>query len=295
MTKGIRILLSIGAVCAILGLVLSVAGFCMGGRPTSIHVHWDHGPRITYRDTEDSGLFGFVVEDTPKAPSAPDAPSAPEALQAPAAPGADASAPRDVRELEVEVGAGRVEIVTGDAYALRVQGGPRYESACEDGAWRISTEDHWNSAINWNNVVFTITVPSDAQLEELSLTVGAGTLTADALSCREAELTVGAGTITLSELFCTGDCDIEVGVGTLHIDGGALTGETDVKCGMGDVRVQTQRPSSYGYAVSGGMGSVSIDGNQFSGMGIDAKQNSGANVFYNIDCGMGSVEVAFLD
>ena len=86
-----------------------------------------------------------------------------------------------------------------------------------------------------------------------------------------------------------------VGLGTLSIDGGALYQYTEIDCGMGSVKLKLERPDSYGYAVSGGMGSVSIDGSRYAGMSIDAKQNSGADTFYQIQCGMGSVQLEFLN
>ena len=308
MSKGIRTLLSLGAISAILGLVLSVAGLCTGGRLTNIHVYWDHGPRVSYRDAIEDEQFAFGIIDSATSPNVdpPIAPEAPEAPEAPAAPSVSGSHHNetqphhggsfngDVRELEISIGGGRVILQSGDSYRLQVEGNPRYESELSDGEWEIYTNDNWNTGINWDDVVFTITLPAGAVLDEISLTLGAGTLTADALCCYEADLEVGAGMMTLKDFVCTGDCEISVGLGTLIIDGGALAQYTDVDCGMGTVKLKLERPDFYGYSVSGGMGSVSVDGNKYSGMSIDATQNAGADTFYQIQCGMGSVQLEFV-
>lgn len=301
MSKGIRTLLSIGAVCAILGLVLSVAGLCAGGRLTTVHVYWDHGPRVTYRDALEDGEFSMGITDYGAA-SAPQAPDAPDAPAAPSSPGTHhedvhhgGSFAGEVRKLEIEIGGGRVILQTGGAYDLQVQGNPRYESKLSDGEWEICTKEKWNTGIDWNEIVFTVTVPADAEIDEISLTIGAGTLTADSLCCREAELTVGAGTMTLNDFVCTGDCEMEVGMGTLTIDGGALSQHTGIECGMGTVKLKVERPDDYGYAVSGGMGSVLIDGSKYAGMAIDTQHNTGAATFYSVECGMGTVQVEFLN
>lgn len=295
MSKGIRTLLSIGAVCAILGLVLSVAGLCAGGRPTSIRVYWDHGLRVSYRDAVEDGAFGFAVVDSGSTapPDTPGAPAFSGAHHAEAHHGG--SVLGEVRELKIEIGGGRVILQTGDAYDLQVRGNPRYESEFSDGEWEICTKEGWNAGIDWDDIVFTVTVPAEAALDEIALTIGAGTLTADALTCREADLEVGAGTMTLNDFVCSGDCEIDVGMGTLKIDGGALARHNEIQCGMGTVKLKLERPDLYGYAVSGGMGEVSIDGSRYAGMAIDTEQNTGAGTFYQIQCGMGSVQLEFTD
>lgn len=302
MSKGIRTLLSLGAVSAILGLVLSVAGLCTGGRLTNIHISWDHGPRVSYRDAAEDEQFALGLIDSATSPinEPPEAPAAPEAPDAPSLSGHHnetephhGGSAGSIHELDIEIGGGRVIIQTGEACDLRVKGSPRYESNLSDGEWEIYTKDSWNTGINWDDVVFTITLPADTVLDEISLTIGAGTLTADALSCHEADLKVGAGTMTLKDFVCSGDCEIDVGMGTLLIDGGSLAQITEIDCGMGDIKLKLERPASYGYAVSGGMGSVSIDGSKYAGMSIDAKQNTGADTFYQIKCGMGSVQLEF--
>ena len=306
MSKGVRTLLSLGAISAILGLVLSVAGLCTGGRLTNIHVDWDHGPRISYRDAADGEQFGFGIIDSVATPI-PQAPAAPDAPEAPAAPSLSGSHHNEtephrggsfndsVHELDIEIGGGRVIIQPGESCDLRVEGSPRYESSLSGGEWEIYTNDDWNTGVNWDDVVFTITLPADTVLDEISLTIGAGTLTAGALRCREADLKVGAGTMTLKDFVCTDDCEIDVGMGTLTIDGGALSQYTEIDCGMGTVKLKLERPDSYGYTVSGGMGSVSVDGNKYAGMAIDATQNTDADTFYWIKCGMGSVKLEFVN
>ncbi len=84
-------------------------------------------------------------------------------------------------------------------------------------------------------------------------------------------------------------------MGTLKIDGGTLARHNEIQCGMGTVKLKLERPDLYGYAVSGGMGEVSIDGSRYAGMAIDTEQNTGAGTFYQIQCGMGSVQLEFTD
>ncbi len=340
MSKGFRILVSIGAVCAILGLVLSAAGFCIGGRLTNIHVYWDHGPRVRYIDAFEDGDFGVGIFDSVEPidpPDAPDAPDAPDpsfasdmgSLDAPSA---------EIQELDIDLGAAKVVLQIGNGYEIQVKnersgGDWRVHSEYSDDEWHIYSTGSWNSVGTQELPTVRITVPEGTVFDEVSLSIGAGSLTSDALRCDEAEIHVGAGnmtlgavdcqkakvsvgagtmtwdalrcgeaeihvgagTLTLDELSCRDDCDIDVGIGTLRADSGALERETEISCGMGSVRLNLERPARYGYTVNGGMGSVSIDGSKYSGMAIDTTQNPGAPVFYAVKCGMGSVTVEFTD
>lgn len=312
----VRTMLRLAVGCAVLGLVLSVAGVGMGGRLTNVRIHWNHGPRVEYTDVLDEGRLEFGVTDdeapeidAPDAPAAPDAPDAPDVIGAQAEAGLTPQG--DIRELEVDISAASVKIIEGDAWDLQVRGNPHYTSECEGGVWKLETEDDWLPQ-NWNDVSFTITIPKGAQFDEVDLKIGAGTMTVEDVRCTEAELKVGAGTLkaecvtceelkleagagtmTLKELSCTGGSEIDVGMGTLKVESGRLTGSSEIHCGMGTVKLELERPSDYGYAVKSGMGTVKIDGRNYSGMAVKTEQNSSADTFYDVDCGMGTVKIEF--
>lgn len=302
MLNFVQALLRIAAGCAVLGIALAVAGFCLGGRVTSVRVYWDNGPRVRYEDAMAGVDFGESVPAAPKAPaapSAPEAPAAPDAHHGESHEGGhgagDGSVPSgSVRELEVDISAASVMIQTGDAFDLAVTGSPRYKSECSGSTWKIETEDSWKPQ-SWDNVSFVLTIPYGTVFDEVELNIGAGTMAVDGISCSEADIEVGAGTMTLKNFTCSGKSEFDVGVGTLAVNGGALNGRNEISCGMGTITMKLARPAQYGYAVDCAMGTVKIDGDNYSGMGANAEAGRGAQVFYDVDCGMGTIKIDFLD
>ena len=73
----------------------------------------------------------------------------------------------------------------------------------------------------------------------------------------------------------------------------ADAGRCKLDCGMGEIAASLVAPSEYGYRVKVGMGDVRVGDNQFGGMGGTYKVNTGAENFFDINCGMGAVKVLF--
>ena len=180
-------------------------------------------------------------------------------------------------------------VQSGDAWALSTQGGPAYSSTVQNGEWRIASDDN---VLYKSNVRFILTVPSDVELDDLTLEIGAGALTADKLRCKNAVLQIGAGRIELKDFTCTEGSSIDVGLGALSVNG-TLTGQTVINCDMGGVDMTLTRPADYGYRIDCGMGSVRVGDTHVGGMGNDASHNTDAETVYTVDCGMGSVDIAF--
>lgn len=312
-----RVLMRLAAVCAVLGITLSVAGFCMGGRLTNIHVYWDHGgPRVEYREmgTDAASISVPSVEQIPDVfdvPDVPDVEDPDDILEDIIDEGAQATENNsggraiptgEVRKLTVECkGAGggssapTVEITTGDGWSVVGDSSIVFTSEAddEDGEWTITAKQKGKL---YSGGILQITVPSDYPLEELDLTVGACSLYAEGLECNKADITVGAGSITLSDFTCRKESDWEIGAGSLYIDNGILRGTVEIECGMGSVNMGLDRPISVGYDIETGMGSVTIDGSEYSGMAVaksSGPKAKDAALYFDIECGMGSVDISF--
>lgn len=128
--------------------------------------------------------------------------------------------------------------------------------------------------------------------QDMSLEVGAGQILVDGLSADSCEIEVGMGEIVLSDMQ-VGELDAECGMGSLEISGSVL-GDLDVSCGMGSVEMDLEGSrQDFNYEVEAAMGSVSIDGDDFSGLAQDRSVNNGAARTMSIECSMGSIEVEF--
>ncbi len=156
--------------------------------------------------------------------------------------------------LDIELGAGELTIVYGDAtgqievVANNMVG---YSSKVKNGTLKI--ESGIGSGIN--NGSIEITLPRDMEVRELDLEVGAGTAVVDGIQLKKADIEVGAGEVNMTL------------IGT----------KTD-----------------YSYDIECGIGQILIGDSVYSGVANEQKiHNPGAQGTMDIECGAGSVTVAF--
>ena len=92
-----------------------------------------------------------------------------------------------------------------------------------------------------------------------------------------------------------GTSKIQCGMGSLFIQGN-LKGNSKIQCGMGTVELITQgNPDDYNYKTQVGMGSVQIGDKTFEGLSNKEHFSSAAKNYLDIDCGMGSIIISFVD
>lgn len=201
--------------------------------------------------------------------------------------------PYNITSLLVEIGAARVEIHFGEEFSLTVSDNTQYESTVENGTWIIRGKPE---GMRWmlgeQTTRYVVSLPHGTVLEALALDIGAGLLSADGLQTKSAKLHVGAGKMDLKNLLVAETCTTEVGAGVLSITG-ALAGRAKVHCGMGITDLRLARPNDFGYRAQCAMGSIKVDGVATAGIAGEHKQNETAATFYDLECGMGSVNVQF--
>lgn len=218
--------------------------------------------------------------------------------------------------LDIDLGLAEVYITVGEEYSLTVEGnGPVCETYFEDGTLHIKTKNsqslHNVDLSRLDRQTFILTLPDGTMLDEVELEIGAGSLYADGLRCRtleaevgmgeleltnvlcseKAELTTSMGELTAYDFICEGKTHIEVDMGSFSLTG-RLDGRTEIDCGMGSAELWLEHPGSYGYKIKCGMGSAVIDG-QGVNNGSASGGDTGSSVYYDVDCGMGSVEIYF--
>lgn len=134
-----------------------------------------------------------------------------------------------------------------------------------------------------------ITILSDLKCGEILLEGGAGNLQAERVRADKARIDGGAGTMEFSECVFT-DASMESGVGSFTYDG-ALRGDSQIRCGVGKVALTlADARDAYEIDVSTGLGGIYLDGQQAE---EQARKNSGAPYFLQIDGGVGRVDVDF--
>lgn len=126
--------------------------------------------------------------------------------------------------------------------------------------------------------------------EEICFTTGAGTVCAENLYAKERlKVDCGAGNIILENVRAT-NAKVECGVGHFVMNG-SVEKNLDVECGVGGCEIALAgNESDYSYAVSCGIGCVSVNGNRISGLAGTHKSGSvDAKGRISVECGVGRV------
>ena len=204
-----------------------------------------------------------------------------------------------IHSFDMVLGAVEVKITEGDRFSLATEGidEDQINAVNDNGVWTIRDQSR-NKIISGVRNQFKghqvmITVPAGYHFQSVKLRLGAGKMTSCGLDAEESVVDVGAGAARIAAL-TSSDTKINCGMGEVRVDGGRLTGKCLVSCGMGNVRVVMEAPGVYGYRVSVGMGAVKVGQDGFSGL-MSGKHcvNGEAENFFDVNCGMGNVELLF--
>lgn len=268
-----RVLCGAAAVCIGLGLLLGIIGTALGARPADLSLSATELPALRFL-SRTPYLWG---RDT-----------------------VEVSYPADaVRKLDFDLEAVDVTIGAGEGFTLRAENinAKRFTTKLEGDTWVIDCDKRGGRSglgKNWGRKVpaVTITVPRGWVAEEAEIELGMGNLAVDGLSAKESYLDIGMGTAAVSG-FTSRDCDITVGMGTLTLTGD-LTGKGSITCGMGTAELRLAgRAADYGCTASAGMGSITFAGHETGGFAGGMTVGSGRENWFDIECGMGSVDVRF--
>lgn len=194
----------------------------------------------------------------------------------------------EIQKLTMKVGACQVNIVEGEGSTvlLNCDGFGKYDvsTSFENGELTIRRNNN-NSinfhlfGINLNNngdKVMTLTVPKGTIFEDVNLDFGAAEVSIQSLHSKKLSVTIGAGQLTADELIAENDSKIEVGAGSLVIDYGSLN-NASMECGVGELKLNGKVLGRS--TVECGVGSVSL---KLSDVSED-------DYFGHLDCGLGSL------
>lgn len=223
-----------------------------------------------------------------------------------------------VKELDVEIGAAEVVFQEGSEASeilVTVVNGSRkyYEGELDGDALVLAYHPKEIHAGKGKTPKIIVEIPGGTRFEKVELDVGASTLNFEigSVTCKEMSLTVGAGTVTVGDLTVEEKLDVEIGVGTAELYGiscgtldaecgmgefimdGAVSGDIDAECSMGSMVLELDgNESDYNYDLSCGMGDLTINESSFGGIGGSRQiRNQNAVGTIRLDCGMGTLDL----
>lgn len=219
-----------------------------------------------------------------------------------------------VNGLDFAFAVGEVEIKTGDAMELTVV--DMFENAISaevrDGIWYIEDSLIDSGSVHSDySPEITITIPADAEFENIDIYLAAGLLRANELAGKKVFLEVDAGSLKVFDLAASDTLKIKNGVGeiiiydteaaNLNVDNGigsiaitgAVSGRNEIKCGIGEVKLSLTDRSSvdFNYEVNCGIGEVEIDDRVYHGNSENMSYDRSEADYFELECGIGHIEI----
>lgn len=295
----------------VLGIALCIAGLVLGATVSGIreafgiHDRWENYFLDDYDELEDGGSVsgGTEYADGFKGStggSTEHAASAENHLEN----SASVSRFSGIRELDIDVTCLEVRIVKGEESDIVVDTSNITDKMLkdlvipqDDEELKIELKDR-NIWENWSKNQYKsqgtllIQIPEGMQFDEVSLLVGAGILYADDIQAKELDIEVGAGQVSLDS-FTADKMSLECGAGEAIVRGDAVR-EANIECGVGSVTyTAVGYQQDYNYELSCGIGELIVGNDSFSGLGKERSIDNGGSKSMDIECGIGSVTVAF--
>lgn len=287
--------------------VLLVAALCVGIWGALRHAAPDDpaaSPGVTGRQ-DSNGTYGVPPRTDSPAPAPDLGPSqssgaspGPELGQS-QSPGDDPVQTLDAfTEIEMQVAVGDVNIRRGTEFQIEaafegtVQSEPyRIEYEVTDGTLNIvSFPKHSNDNDGDCSGQVLVTVPEDAALDEIKISLGVGDATLCELSVNEAELETGVGDLSVIDT-AAGEVELNTGVGDVKISG-IPAATMDLTTGVGDVTARLDcTPEECSWMLTSGVGPIQVDGT--ASQLRASKKTPGSSCQLIGSTGVGSVTVTF--
>lgn len=212
----------------------------------------------------------------------------------------------DIRCVEIDIGAAEFTVKQGDG--LLIESNIKKLKVEERGGVLRIKETEKLRVGSYADAFVTLYIPAGTVFDEMNITAGAGSFTAERLAADTVDIELDAGEVSIGTLIAERGADIDCGAGEISISDGqlrdldldmgtgrltlvsALSGECEIDGGVGeaDITVIGSR-SDYRLELEKGIGSISVDGEDVSG---SAQLGSGNNSI-DISGGVGEISLRF--
>lgn len=273
MKKSTKIILTVGISLLIIGFLMSLVAFLMGITPFYIWKSVRDRNTVVYP----SGENNFIWSSTEQ----------------------------NIRNLHIELGQTELHIIPGNSFVFTADRKIDSIAVTGDTLHIKHTEKDSETFGLFKSYLFekeipplkaTLTVPYNVFFENITLEIGMGEFESKMpLKCKRSTINVGLGSCSLEDFSVTDYFETECDMGSLTIQG-TIDGTSKIQCGMGTVKLITQgNPDDYNYKTKVGMGSIQIGDKTFEGLSNKERFSSTAKNYLDIDCGMGSIIISFVD
>lgn len=228
----------------------------------------------------------------------------------------------NVKSINIDLDYCRVIVKKGDGFSIRAvdMNKNNFSSNVDGDTWNIKNRRYLRRSLfgigDLSNVrsEVILTVPNDYLADNFELKLKAGSAKVSELSAKRARIDVGAGTfqggkltVDESSSFIVGageiildtidakNVSIDCGVGRVQMNG-TIIGDNKVNCGVGEVSLKLKgNQRDYDYFVDCGLGHVRINEDSYSFTSSTKKLNDGRKGSFDLDCGVGSINVQLME
>ncbi len=133
------------------------------------------------------------------------------------------------------------------------------------------------------------------QADKMNLEIGAGDARIDTIETGKLDLELGAGELEIQNMTAAEKAELQVGTGTLKADS-CTAGDLELQCGVGMMELSMQgQESDYNYHMTCGIGSIALNGKDYSGLGREKTINNQAADQIVMECGIGEISLEFAE
>lgn len=202
-----------------------------------------------------------------------------------------------VTEIDMDLSAGTVQFVDGDDSEIHVDTenlskGLGFRCYKEGSELKLTSKKRFHGVNNIGKGTITVRIPKEMTFEEVSLSMGAGTLNISNIYTRDLSVEIGAGEVIMDR-FQADEAEFECGAGSITASGD-IRSSADIHVGVGSiVFTASGREEEYNYDIECGVGEVICGDNTFSGLGKDQHIDNDADKDISVEGGVGSVIIDF--
>lgn len=199
----------------------------------------------------------------------------------------------NVESLNIDLNAAQIEINTGDEFKVEASDISKdtFKAYVDNGVLYVQDKSKFNfQFLNNNQPKVTIYLPENFNPQNMKINIGAGELISEKLAANIIDINLGAGNLQISKLE-TNEINIDNGVGNVELSG-AINTNAYIKCGIGNVKLDLKgNEKDYNYNLNAGIGEITLNDQNFAGLGNKVIDNSSENKKFKIDCGIGKLNL----
>lgn len=204
----------------------------------------------------------------------------------------------EVRKLDIDVDAAEVLFMTdSETDQIRVQYDGEYETFVTEtrgDTLKIKEGDGAIfSVLGWNDSrTMVITIPEGFVFDEVTMNMDAGSIEGNGLKVSgQLKVEVDAGSIELHEA-AMGELEVDADAGSVALYDSVLSGDAKITADAGSAELYLEcEETDFNYQMECDMGSITINENEWSGIGEELEVNNKAEHTIHMECSMGSIEI----